>query len=65
MLNLPVVLYGCETWYLTLKEEYRCRLRVFENGVNGRILDLRGREAGEDYITKSFIICTVHQILCS
>jgi hypothetical protein len=26
---LPVVLYGCETWYLTLREEYR--LRVFEN----------------------------------
>jgi hypothetical protein len=28
---LPVVLYGCETWSLTLKEE--CRLRVFENRV--------------------------------
>jgi hypothetical protein len=28
---LPVVLYGCETWSLTLKEEHR--LRVFENGV--------------------------------
>jgi UDP-galactopyranose mutase len=26
---LPVVLYGCETWSLTLKEERR--LRVFEN----------------------------------
>jgi hypothetical protein len=26
---LPVVLYGCETWSLTLREE--CRLRVFEN----------------------------------
>jgi hypothetical protein len=25
---LPVVLYGCETWYLTLREEHR--LRVFE-----------------------------------
>jgi hypothetical protein len=25
---LPVVLYGCETWSLTLKEEHR--LRVFE-----------------------------------
>jgi hypothetical protein len=24
---LPVVLYGCETWSLTLREE--CRLRVF------------------------------------
>jgi hypothetical protein len=28
---LPVVLYGCETWLLTLREE--CRLRVFENRV--------------------------------
>jgi hypothetical protein len=26
---LPVVLYGCETWSLTLREEHR--LRVFEN----------------------------------
>jgi hypothetical protein len=28
---LPVVLYGCETWSLTLREEYR--LRGFENRV--------------------------------
>jgi hypothetical protein len=28
---LPVVLYGCETWLLTLREERR--LRVFENTV--------------------------------
>jgi hypothetical protein len=28
---LPVVLYGCETWFLTLREEHR--LRVFENRV--------------------------------
>jgi hypothetical protein len=27
----PVVLYGCETWSLTLGEEHR--LRVFENSV--------------------------------
>ena len=32
---LPVVLYGCETWYLTLREEYR--LRVFENRILRRI----------------------------
>ena len=32
---LPVVLYGCETWYPTLKEE--CRLRVFENRILRRI----------------------------
>jgi hypothetical protein len=32
---LPVVLYGCETWSLTLREEQR--LRVFENRVLRRI----------------------------
>ena len=33
---LPVVLYGCETWSLTLREE--CRLRLFENRILRRIL---------------------------
>jgi len=28
---LPVVLYGCDTWSLTLREEHK--LRVFENRV--------------------------------
>jgi hypothetical protein len=32
---LPVPLYGCETWSLTLWEEHR--LRVFENRVLRRI----------------------------
>ena len=32
---LAVVLYGCETWSLTIKEE--CRLRVFENRILRRI----------------------------
>ena len=32
---LPVVLYGCETWSLTLREERR--LRVFENKVLRRV----------------------------
>jgi hypothetical protein len=32
---MPVVLYGCETWSLTLKEENR--LRVFENRVLKRV----------------------------
>jgi hypothetical protein len=38
---LPVVLYGCETWSLTLKEEHG--LRVFES----RVLDLKGRRIME------------------
>jgi hypothetical protein len=34
-INLHVVLYGCETWSLTLREERS--LRVFENNVLRRI----------------------------
>jgi hypothetical protein len=34
-LRAPVVLYGCETWPLTLREERR--LRVFENRVLRRV----------------------------
>jgi hypothetical protein len=33
---LPVVLYGCRTWSLTVREEHK--LRVFENRVLRRIL---------------------------
>jgi hypothetical protein len=33
---LSLILYGCETWSLTLKEE--CRLRVFENRALRKIL---------------------------
>jgi hypothetical protein len=33
---LPVVLYGYESWFLTLRKEHR--LRVFENRVLRRIL---------------------------
>jgi hypothetical protein len=40
---LPVVLYGCETWSLSLREEHR--LRVFENSVLRRIF---GPEREED-----------------
>jgi hypothetical protein len=38
---LPVVLYGCETWLLTLREERR--LRVFENRLM-RIFGLKRDE---------------------
>jgi hypothetical protein len=34
---LPVVLYECETWSLTLREEHR--LRIFENRVVRRIFE--------------------------
>ena len=39
---LPVVLYGCETWSLTLQEERK--LRVFENRVLRRIFGPRRDE---------------------
>ena len=41
-LILPVVLYGCETWKLTLREERK--LRVFENMVLRRIFGPRRDE---------------------
>jgi len=43
---LPFVLYGCETWSLTLRE--KCRLRVFENWMLRRISGpKRDKETGE------------------
>jgi len=39
---LPVVLYGCETWLLTLREERK--LRVFENRMLRKIFGLRKDE---------------------
>jgi hypothetical protein len=41
-INFPVVLYGCETWSLALREKHR--LRVFENRVLRRIFGLRRDE---------------------
>ena len=38
----PFVLYGCETWSLTLREEHR--LGVFENRVLRKVLGSRGDE---------------------
>jgi hypothetical protein len=44
---LPVVLYGCETWSLTLRE--RRRLRVFENRVQRRIFWPRRDEVTREW----------------
>jgi hypothetical protein len=60
---LPVILYGCETWSLTLREEYR--LRVFENKVLRRIFGPKRdevREGGENCIMRSFVICILRQV---
>jgi len=39
---LPVVLYGCEIWSLTLRKERR--MRVFENRVLRRVFGPKGDE---------------------
>jgi hypothetical protein len=39
---MAVVLYGCETWSLTLREELR--LRVFENRVLRKIFESKRDE---------------------
>jgi hypothetical protein len=46
---LPVVLYGCETWSLTLREEHR--LRMFENRVL-RIIFGPKRDEGNGTVEK-------------
>jgi hypothetical protein len=61
---LSVVLYGCETWSVTLREEQR--LKVFENSVLRTIFGPKRDEAtgnGEDCITRNLMTCTHHQIL--
>ena len=42
---LPVLIYGCETWSLPLREEHR--LRIFENRILGRIVDPKRDENGK------------------
>ena len=56
---LPFVLYGFETWSITL--------RVFENRVLRRVFGPKRDEVtgnGENYIMRSFVICTPYPILC-
>jgi hypothetical protein len=43
----PVILYGCETWSLTLREE--CRLRVFESRVLRKIFGPKRDEVTEEW----------------
>ena len=59
----PVVLYACETWSLTLKEELR--LRVFENRVLRVIFGAKKDDvtgSGENYIMRSLTIRTANPI---
>jgi hypothetical protein len=45
---LPVVLYGCEAWSLTLREEHR--LRMSENRVLRKIFGVKRDEVTGDWI---------------
>jgi hypothetical protein len=56
---LPVVLYGCETWSLTLREEHR--LRVFEN----RMLRIFGPKREEDGSWKKMLNDELHSLYFS
>jgi hypothetical protein len=58
---LPAVLYGRESWSLTLWEEHVPR--VSGNRAPRRIRGRKWQEAAEDCIMRSFITCTFHQIL--
>jgi hypothetical protein len=61
---LPVILYGCETWSLALREEHR--LGVFENRVLRRIFGPKRDEVTGEWrncIMKSFMICTLCRVL--
>jgi hypothetical protein len=61
---LPEVLYGCETWSLTLKEEQR--LRVLENRVLRKIFGPKRDEATGEWRrlhNEELNNCTHHQIL--
>jgi hypothetical protein len=62
---LPIVLYECKTWLLTLREERR--LRVFENRVlkiifGPKIDEVTG--SGENFVLRSFMIGTPNRLLC-
>jgi len=54
---VPVALYGCKTWSLTLSEERR--MWVIETECWGEYLHLRGTRrhgSGENYVMKSLMI---------
>jgi hypothetical protein len=61
---LPVVLYGCETWSLTLREEHR--LKMFGNRVRRRMFGPKRNEVTGEWRklhNEGLHICTPPQIL--
>jgi hypothetical protein len=61
---LPVVLYGCKTWSLTLGEEHS--LGVFEYRVLRKIFGPKREEDRfwkKNHVMMNFITCILHRIL--
>jgi hypothetical protein len=59
-----LVLYGCVTWSLTLREE--SRLWDLQNRVLSRMYRPKGTRRQwrrENYILRSLMICTPHPVL--
>jgi hypothetical protein len=56
----PAVLYMCETWSLTPREEHG--LRLFEDRVFWRIFGSKSNEVTG--VWRSLMICTSHPLLC-
>ncbi|KAJ4432636.1 hypothetical protein ANN_21259 [Periplaneta americana] len=61
IVRLPVVLYGCETWTLTLKDEQR--LRFFENKVLRKILGAKRDEVTGEW--RKLHNAELHALYCS
>jgi len=64
----PVVLYGCETWSLTLREGHR--LRVFENRVLRRIFgpkrdEVTGSELHNEELKYLYYLPNIVQVIKS
>jgi hypothetical protein len=61
--TIPVVLYGCETLSLTVREEHK--LRIFENTVLRRIFRVKRDGAMTGWRkphNEGFIMCTLLQV---
>jgi hypothetical protein len=60
---LLVVLYGYETWWLTLREKHR--LRFFENRVLGRLFRpkrMSYQGSVKNYIVRRLMTCVLHPV---
>jgi hypothetical protein len=66
---LPVVVYSCEAWSLTVREE--CRLRIFENRILGLIFgpnrDTKGgwRRLHNEEVHKLYHSSNMHRVIKS